>query len=571
MTDIKDSIINISLLVFRLFRGTFDRDGNGSGKVLISWSPSINSMNDHTGTPQKMYFFNKNGFWGYDRSYEAGMNFGAGYAVLPNFIIWKFGTSAFILFSLSVYVALFVILAATTSPWMLLVGFGAVYSPFFKNSVFVTGRLCCPGWALLVMGILLLQYGLFVPATVALSLAFMSHPALPIVGSVYVLGFALFFQNPLASLLSFLVAHLINLFWYIPYLNVQYDVASKHTWVAPLSDPTRVGSVYYKKGAAKLIFILVVFISAPSINAVLFSMIPFMLFVFISVRERIINRFSMELLWLCSAGVACAEIHSLSAYLAYLFSLYFYSSPAPRFLFPFRPLVIDEKDVLSEFKVLEEKLPNSVRLGYVNLPDNAPKWRIDAKHKVFFSHWISRKGNDREFIDLNPILYSDKTFMAQTDPQAIADAINEMGERYSISHFVVLNPYRDGFDNSEKYELVAESPLPKIGDVPEVTYLIYRRLHFSPQVHADKRVVGENGIRCSKNAGWQEIRYRWFPGLTVTQNQKPLHLRPGDDINMYVKTESDSNLFLAYRPSRLWRWPFRYKKKSPNGDPSEPC
>ncbi len=547
-----NSIFNILLLPFRLVQGTISRDFSTYGKVLLSLTPSINTLNDHSAFPVKRKLFDRYGFWGYYSEVDGGMNFGAGYSFLPNFLMWKIGVSGYLLFTLLAYLFFFFQLytvSSMPSSWLiLLVGALVLYSPYFKNSTFVCGRHDIPGWALLFSGIVLMQNGYSFAAFVALSLAFMTHVSISIIGLVYFLCFIIAGSLSIRDIFIVILSQTVNLFWYIPFLKIYWQHRThQHSWTPVMPDHTRTMAINIKKGVGMLVFILSLLLCKPDKMIIIFIFIPFIFFLINCKNEMLINRFAIELLWLCSTFVALTYMNSLWLCLPYLVSLYFYASPSPRFSFPFRPLLIDENELKSKFSIFLNELPDHARTCLITFPLTAEEWRINTKYDLVINNGLSLINKPIEYV----------TYMEHINegtPHEIEKMLSDLGENYGISYFFCPILYMKFMEKVSFLKLVDKCTLPSIGTVHETDLLLYRITIDYPKIlpEGDIRITPNGDLLIRSTSGPLEIKYRFLSGIKVLQNNKELKIEKTGDRSFFINSTGDSEIKVTYDTNRLW-------------------
>jgi hypothetical protein len=567
---------NTMLFPWHLIKGMATRDFKSDGMHFISLSPEINSINDHTFFSHKPSSFKRYGFWGYSPRHALGINFGAAYAFLPNYLLWKTGVCGYTLFSILCYIALFYVLAASlslTPIWsIILVCAFALYSPYFKNSAFVAGRYDVPGWALMIIGIIFLSTGKWFLSFVLLSLAFMTHPSISIACSVYMVAFIFIGKYSANEVIVFLGAQFANLFWYIPFFRVfiqrdkfhnkvyapDQNKAKTWQWQISSKDATRSGGVYALKTVGMLAFLIPSILISSSFYAKLFVLVPFLFFLLSIRKEMFLNRFSIELLWLSSAPVTLVLHDSISnqtAFLlaiAYLFSIFFYASPSPRLAFPFRPFVIRNGLIRKVFSPIAEALHDGIRVGFVNFPDSTEDWRLNTKYSCLFSEWLidQEKKIERVTIGLQP--FGGDIVVQRRDN--ITEELNDISKQYGISFFLVPIANKHIFDGLDYLSFVTTCNLPDIGSVPGTTFVLYKNNIKVSKIHPEGEIMensdGTLTVQC--NAGKHEMKYRTITGLRAFQNSCELPIEAGSDCNFFINPLKGGDILITYDSKRLW-------------------
>ena len=551
MQSYRQSISNLIFLPFYLTLGILSKDFSRFDKILISFSPYINSINDCTGFHCRRFSFEHYGYWGYNPSFDGGINYGAMYAFLPNYLTWKLGLSGYMLFTIFIYglfFSVFFFLSSMPYPWVLiLVGMLAMYSPYFKNSAFVCSRHDVPGWVLLILGFWFITSGYLILSLVCLTLAFMMHPSISVAGTLYIISFTITGLIPPVYLLIFLAAQVFNIFWYVPFFKIFWKrMLSIHSWSRKKDDKTRSWNIHLKKMIGMLVFLACLLSVNPEIKAYIFAFVPFILFIISYWHEKYINRFAVELLWLCGAAAAYASTASLWLGLPYLFSLYFYASPAPRFHFPFKPLLIDKKKFYESFSSITEVLPNNSRVGVVFMFNTMEQYRMDAKYVFLLSAWLhSNKNRSIEYF----MLYPD-------DDESLNDSkLSDFFKKYGIAYILTSSTYACALDGSKILKRVASAHVHSIGSVPGATFSLYKCLKEYPRIIPRGEILPHpiNGliVKCKPNVCY-EIKYRPMPGLRVFQDREELRIEKKDAYSFCITSHTNSDIRIKFDFSKLW-------------------
>ena len=545
----KDTLSNILLLPFRLVQGIVTRDFSKADQILVSWSPTIFSVNDHAAFYPRRFSFDRYGYWGYCSRFGGGANFGAGYAFLSNFLTWKLGISGYILFSILIYFSYFTILAILTPPfyfWVMITGLMALYSPYFKNSTFNCGRHDVPGWAFLLMGFYLLISNHYNMAFIALTLAFMTHPSISIVGFTYFFLFIMTGHLDKFSILSFCSAQAINLFWYIPYIRTYGRKNITHSWTPPGRDETRSAPIYLRKGFGMLCFLLCLFWVKTDQAGYIFACVPFGLFLLNCWRDAYVNRFSIELLWICGAAAAVARTESPWLSIVYLFSLYLYASPAPRFSFPYKPLLIEKTRLSEVFSPISNTVSNTARVAYISFPETADMYRLDAQILTLVNKGLVSQSNRIE-------IFGFRLSPENENPNAI-DFLASLPEKYSVSYILTPKNHKKHFDSLSNFEKIKEFTLFSVGSLPENELLLYEATRFSPHILPEgsirERVEGGFMVDCMP--GRHEVKYQALKGLRAFQDSNELLIEPGEDCNFFFTADTAAEIVIKQDTKSLW-------------------
>jgi len=573
-----EDLTNFLLIPARLFLGMLKKDTDGHGTHFISLSPSLNSVNDHTGVAIKRFAFDRYGFWGYYPRCSLGTNYGATYGFLPNLLLWKLGVCGYTLFSLLAYGILFFLIgrSETILPWTIyLVGALALYSPYFKNSTFACGRFDIPGWAFLMAGICAAFSGDPILEWIFLSLAFMTHPSVCIIGSVYFVLFLFFRSFSVDAYLSFAGAHLINLFWYIPFYRIfvkskeskkpepepTRESTSTWQWSAPAKDNTRSTEIHLIKIAAMLLFIFPVVVVQPDPAIYPLLLVPFGFQVLSARKEVLINRFSIELLWLTSAAVALALTGSLLLSVPYLVSLYFYASPSSRFGFPFKPFFIRKDRLLKSIQPANDVIGEDSRIGFVYLGETAEAWRSTAKYSTLFSNWILLQPKRIERVQITAPFIGGEIVIP--NDCGLNAALTEIAQRHAISHFIIPSEYASRLGREGKIKPTATFTIPTIGSVPKADFSLLCTEETVAKIEPEGTIVEDSEglfiIHCEP--GRHEIKYQPMFGLRAFQSNEELPLKYGGKLNFFIFPQSPDPIRIFYDAKCLWNFAARTQGK----------
>lgn len=554
-----ESLQNLVLLLPHLFQGLVTRDFARSGQFLVSWSPSINSVNDHTGFYLQSRSFDLYGFWGHCFQIQGGVNFGAQYAFLPLVVLWKLGVSGFLLIAISAYAGLFVTLykvgSLAVSPliWVL-AGMVALCSPYFKNATFVGGRYDIPGWALLIIGLVFLLDRQFMWALVVLTLAFMSHPSVSIVATLFMGIFVAIGQVGEQGTLCFLGAQALNLFWYIPFIRIKkIENLAGHSWAVPLADKTRTRAVYMPKLLGMVIFVVTYVPFNRDPRGLTFCLLPLAVFIFNCWQDKFINRFSVELLWLASGAAAMAYADSPVQCIPYLMSLYIYAAPSPRFSFPFRPFLVPKHKICTTLEAVYKNMALNARMGFVTCPQDADQWRQDAKYQFMFQLGLLSKKRWIELFDIGPTGRDLKGAGNSRGRSPWERYLKSRVSRYGLDYVVSVADYRSRLDGVTWLSRMTEVSIPQLGSVPSNTYLLYKVtcpvLRASSGCKVEPLPTGE--LEVTHNGGRVAFNYKAFLGLKAVQGDKELLIYTDQNDNMLLDCPND-------KPVRILRAPFRF-------------
>jgi len=555
-----ESLQNFVLLLPRLFQGLVTKDFERCGKLLVSWSPSINSVNDHTGFYLQRRFFDLYGFWGHCFQIQGGANCGAQYAFLPLVVLWKLGVCGFLLVSISAYAGLFLVLykvgTLSVSPltWML-VGISALCSPYFKNATFAAGRYDILGWPLLIIGlVLLLEYHLSW-AFLVLTFAFMSHPSVTLVGAAFMAVFIVIGRVDGEGILCFVCAQGLNLFWTIPFLRVKkLKNLTAHSWAVPLMDRTRTRSVYIPKLLGMLFFVLSYISLSTAPLGLAFCLVPFAVFIFNWWKDKFINRFSVELLWLSSGAAALAYAPEPFLCVPYLVSLFVYASPSPRFAFPFRPYLVRKQEILTRLKSVYNSMGYNIRMGFVTCPRDADQWRLDAKYKFIFNLGLF---GDRQWVELFDIGLKGRNQRVGRDShekEQWEQHLKNWASRYGLDYVVSVADYKSRLDGIKWLSKIAECEIGRLGSVPSGSYLLYKVTCPVARASSGCRVMplptGE--LKITHPGGRVGVKYNALPGLRVVQDHDELAIYADENGEIVLHCPNTRPVKILRAPIRLW-------------------
>lgn len=547
----KESFENVIFLFYRLFKGAFLRDFSTIGRLMISLSPKVNSINDYTGFHCRRFSFERYGYWGYCPIAYGGIHFGAMYAFLSNYLTWKLGLSGYTLYSIVIYLLLFIsfsLVSSMPNSWIIMItGLFTLYSPYYKNSVFVCSRHDVPGWALLILSFWFMTSGSLIIPLICLTLAFMTHPSISIVGAFYILGFTATGLISPIYLLVFLTAQVFNVFWYIPFLKLFWKrMIVLHSWSKNSYDKTRSMGIHLRKAFGMSIFLICLASTRPGMHAYIFALVPFAIFMLCIRKEQFVNRFSMELLWLCGAGAAYASTTAYWLFLPYLFSLYFYASPSPRFHFPFKPFLIDEKEFFGSFSPIVKKLPANARIGLFFMPNTMEQFRLDAKYIFLLSIWLHHKSTSVEHFTILPSF---------TENEVINDSkLLDFSQKHGISYLLTTSSYSDLLDESKALQQVVSCTHFPTGSVPGTRFSLYQYLDGSHKIVPEGEVVSHetNGLIVKCRPGLHEIKYRPVPGLRVFQDHTELEIENKQEYSFRITSLNDSKIRIVFYLKKLW-------------------
>jgi hypothetical protein len=212
--------------------------------MLISLSPQINSVNDHTGFLVRAAEIRRVGWWARsDKFVPGGYCYGSSYAPLATLIMLWFGVKAYVAFSVICYMAMFALMGL----WIMIPL--ALLSPWLKNSAFVAGRHDLAGWPLLISGLYLAATGSPGWAIAPLAAGMAIHPSCIVVGLA-----SMVFVTPWPVA----VAALLQVPWVLPFLTAGPGVAFKWT-PGKVVDLTRTWQVHAHKAAGMVLFLITLF------------------------------------------------------------------------------------------------------------------------------------------------------------------------------------------------------------------------------------------------------------------------------------------------------------------------
>jgi hypothetical protein len=217
--------------------------------MLISLSPKINSVNDHTGFIVRAAEIRRVGWWARtDKFVPGGYCYGASYAPLATLIMLHLGVDTYMYFAFACYAQMFALLFSGLLTGFVL-GLAAMFSPWFKNSAFVAGRHDLAGWPLLVSGLYLAATGSPGWAIAPLAAGMAVHPSCIVVGLA-----SMVFVTPWPVA----VAALLQVPWVLPFLTAGPGVAFKWT-PGKVVDLTRTWQVHAHKAAGMVLFLITLF------------------------------------------------------------------------------------------------------------------------------------------------------------------------------------------------------------------------------------------------------------------------------------------------------------------------
>lgn len=577
---VRESLENLALLLPRLLQGLITRDFARAGKRLVGWSPRINSVNDHTGFYLQRRCFDLYGFWGHCFQLQGGATCGAQYAFLPLVILWKLGVCGFLLFSISAYVALFVLVhemgALCMSSWLwVLVGTAALCSPYFKNATFAAGRYDIPGWALLVGGLVLLLEHQLSWAVVILTFAFMSHPSVTLVGAVYLGIFVAIGRIGGEGLLCFVCAQGLNVFWTIPFVRVKkLKILAAHSWAVPLVDRTRTKAVYLPKLAGMVFFAVSYLSVSHEPRGLVFCLVPLAAFVWNCWKDKFVNRFSVELLWLASGAAAVAYANAPFLYIPYLVSLFAYAAPSPRFGFPFRPHLVQEQKLLAGVRDLYKTMGDNVRMGFVTCPENADQWRLDAKHKFIFNLALLDDQQWVESFEVGPNSRAQTGHANSSTKERWDQDLKNRVVGLGLDYVVSTAHYKCRLDRVKWLSKKKEVSVPELGSVPATAYVLYKvDLLVSRASRGCKIVPLPTGELEIMHPGARVgIKYNAVPGLRAVQEDSELPIYADESGWIVLHCENDRPVRILRDPRRLWLPGRRIpERRTPVMSPIEPA
>lgn len=553
MIRVLQQLKNAVILPALLCRGFVKKDFRKSEAILLSLSPVINTINDHTGFIIKDFSFRRYGFWGYCPRFSMGINFGAGYGFLSNFLNWKLGVCGYTLLSMLAYWILFISFSDISLQALIFINVIAAlvyFSPYFKNSVFICGRHDILGWPFLMIGLLFMLNQYYLPSFFILTFAFMIHPSVSVVCIVYMAFFLVSGTLTFQNVALILAAQILNIFWYIPFIQILIKPHNTPGWKPTDRDSTRSDKIFLLKLCGMVCLLVPALVISREKFVYIFLLVPFSLFLISYYYEVFLNRFSIELLWTVSAAVAVYYSNNNLLWIPYIISLYFYASPAPRFAFPFKPFTIDLENLNRTFQPIDQFIPDQSRISLLSFAETADEWRLIAKYSFIMNAWIVLQNKVIEQISLSP--FGGIIFIHPKEN--IGSQLKQLSQKYGISHFVVPDLYNDKINGLDELDYLSSCLIPKTGSVPGMDFHLYQIdrpvSRLLPQGVIEEGHDGSISISCTP--GLNELKYQPIKGICLMQDGKEIKITPGNEFNFFYNNPRNMKIELTYKPLRLW-------------------